>query len=116
MNAEQMQKWGAIRQKGRESFLLKRTLLWGMVLSLAEIAFSSFTRFIIATPIVNTFYYATHSKERTVDTETVMTRFIINEFFGVIGCFLLAGFIALAVWTYKEQSYYTSTTFEANQN
>ena len=116
MNAEQMQKWSAVRQEGRTNYLRKRTLIWGIMLSVAKIAFSYFTRFYIATPIVNTFYFAVHAKERTINAEDVMARFITNGFFDAMGCFVLAGFVALAIWTYKEQSYCASITSEAKQN
>jgi hypothetical protein len=116
MNAEQMQKWSVLRQEGRTSYLRKRTLIWGMMLSVAKIAFSYFTKFLVAAPIVNTLYFAVYSKERTINAEDAMVRFITNGFFDAIGCFVLAGFIALAVWTYKEQNYQASITFEAKQN
>jgi hypothetical protein len=87
-----------------------------MMLSIAKIAFSYFTRFLMATPIVNTLYFAVHSKERTINAEDAMSRFITNGFFDAIGCFMLADFIALAVWTYKEQSCHASTASEAKQN
>lgn len=116
MNAEQMKRWNMIRQKGRQSYLITRTLRWGAILSLAEIAKSTFIRLKLVRPIMDSTFYAIFPKARPVDDENFIVRFITNEFFGVIGCFLLAGFIAVAVWTYKEQSYYASITSEAKQN
>jgi hypothetical protein len=105
MNPQQMQKWEAIRAQGRRSYLLKRTLLWGTILSFAAIAQSAFSRFIFAKPIADTIFYAIFAKEHIADKEKMMDRFITSELSEVFGCFLVTGFIALAVWTYKEQRY-----------
>lgn len=105
MNAEQMQKWRAIREKGQSSYLLKRTLLWGTILSVVEIARYLFMNFAVKKPMLDSLFFAGHGKERVVDQEEMVIRFIISESLAVVGCFLLAGFIALAIWTYKEQSY-----------
>jgi hypothetical protein len=116
MNAEQIQKWSAIREKGRTNYLLKKTLRWGAIFSLVEIIRLAFIKFTIAKPIVDSLFYAIFARERTIDTEDMMVRFIANQFFHVFDCFLLAGVLALAVWTYKEQSYYSSITAEAGGN
>jgi hypothetical protein len=115
MSPKQMQKWSVIRSGGRKDYLLTRTLRWGALLSLAEIVYSAFVK-VITTPMVDALFYATFSKPRVVDTEELMVRFVGRQIFQVMDCFLLAGFLALAVWTYKEQSYGASTTSEPNQS
>lgn len=116
MNAEQMQKWSAIREKGLSGFLLKRILLWGTTLSLVEIAYSTFIKITFARPMVNSLFYAIFSKERVVEKEHPITDFFLDHHSGMLKCFLLAGFIALAVWTYKEQRYHSSAMPEAKES
>jgi hypothetical protein len=114
MNAEQMQKWGAVREKGLSGFLLKRILLWGTTLSLVEIA-NSTLHTILTRPMVESTIYAIFSKPGLAEDENPITDFILDHHLGVLKCFLLAGFIALAVWTYKEQSYHSSAAPEAKE-
>jgi hypothetical protein len=116
MNAEQRQKWGILRAKGLSAFLLKRILLWGTPLSLVEIAISTFIKITLAKPMADSLFNAVFSKERFVNNENPVTDFILDHHLGVLRCFLLAGFIAFAVWTYKEQSYHSSATVEPTEN
>jgi hypothetical protein len=88
----------------------------GAILSLAEIAYSTFITYVIARPIADSFFNVIFAKKHIFDHERSIVRFITNEFFSVIGCFLLAGFVALALWTYKEQRYYAAITSEVKQN
>jgi hypothetical protein len=115
MNPKQMRKWSVIRSGGRKDYLLTRTLRWGALLSLAEIVYSAFVK-VITTPMVDALFYATFSKPRVVDTEELLVRFVGNQIFRVMDCFLLAGFLALAVWTYKEQHYHAPASFEAKES
>lgn len=114
MNAEQMQKWRAIREQGQSNYLLKMTLLWGTILSLLEIARYLFLKIVVTKPMLDSLFFARHGKERVVDQEEMIYRFIISEGLAVVGCFLLAGFVALAIWTYKEQYYFTNRMPKAN--
>ncbi len=105
MNTQQIKKWNAISEKGQSNYLLKRTLLWGSILSLLEIARYLFLKFVVTKPMIDSLFFARHAKERVVDQEEMVYRFILSESLAVVGCFLLAGCVALAIWTYKEQSY-----------
>jgi hypothetical protein len=115
MNIEQIKKWNAIREKGRTSYLLKRTLLWGTILSFLEICRSELLSYLYArrlAKITVNMIFGSNGVETPVNP---VTDFLTSHFSDVSNCLLLAGCIALAVWTYKEQSYYASITPEANQ-
>ena|ERR1051325_566070 len=112
MNARQLEKWERIRTKGRQRYLLEQTLFWGSLLSVAEITRAAF-HFVIARLILDTTFQAIHLSENRTDQESVVVRFITSEIIDVGGCFLLAGFIALAVWTYREQLYFRNASWVA---
>jgi hypothetical protein len=119
MHPEQLQKWDAVRNRGFSRFLLTRTLLWGSLLGLAAIT-SSIIQGILAEPLRVSIMYALFSKERLTEKSNSIADSIVNfwaDYHGdMVRCFLLAGFVALAIWTYKEESYHASTTFESNQS
>jgi hypothetical protein len=66
--------------------------------------------------MADSLYYAIFSKERIVENGNSITNFILDHHLGVLNCFLLAGFVALAVWTYKEQSYHSPASAEPKEN
>jgi hypothetical protein len=95
MTEKQMQKWVIIRQKGQTSYLVKRTLLWGTLLSIVKMAGSFFFTYFISAPAFSFIF----GKEYTFYVEDI----VMDLFLKGIGCYLLAGVIALAVWTFKER-------------
>lgn len=105
MNAEQMQKWNAIREKGKRSYLLKRTLLWGTILSFVAICRSELESRLYARQIAKMTMDAIFGQDRNSPAENPIINFITSHSGEALACFLLAGFVALAIWTYKEQRY-----------
>ena len=104
MNAQQMQNWETTRALGRRSYLLKRTLLWGTPLSFMAICHSELIRFLYINRITDVIFYSWFPEERNAVKNPIVD-FITTYSDDALECFLLAGFIALAVWTYKEQRY-----------
>lgn len=109
MNAEQIQKWTAIREKGKRSYLLKRTLLWGTILSFLAIGHSELQSRLYARQIAKMFLDSIFGKDWNPSTESPLVYYLTSYYDEAYQCFLLAGFVALAVWTYREQSYAAAT-------
>jgi hypothetical protein len=113
MNAEQITKWSAIREKGQRSYLLKRTLLWGTILSFVEIGqseldhrlYSKLEHRLYMEQMVDITMQAIFGKDYNSSPESPIVYNFTSYSGEVIECFLLAWFVALAVWTYKEQYY-----------
>jgi hypothetical protein len=105
MNAEQMQKWKAIREKGRKAYLLKRTLLWGTIWSFVVIGRSELRSRFYARQIAKMTMDAIFGQDRNSPAESPIVYYLTSYYDEAIECFLLAWFVALAIWTYKEQYY-----------
>jgi len=116
MNTEQMQTWDAVREKERTNFLVKRTLLWGTILSFLAICRSELLGYLYSRRLAKMtvdMIFGADGIETAVDP---VTDFITSHISDVSKCFLLAVCIALAVWAHKEQRYHPSIAPEASQN
>jgi hypothetical protein len=105
MNAEQITKWNAIREKGQRSYLLKRTLLWGTIWSFVVIGKSELISQLYARRMAKMTIAAIFGKDWSPSPESPIVYYITSYYGEVLECFLLAGFVALAIWTYKERYY-----------
>jgi hypothetical protein len=105
MNVQQIEKWKTVRAKGRKRYLLKRTLLWGTIWSVIVIGQEELRSRLYARQVAHITMDAIFGKDWNANPENPVIDFITSYYGQAIECFLLAGVIALAVWTYKEQIY-----------
>lgn len=105
MTAEQIEKWETVRAKGRKRYLLKRILLWGTLWSVIVICQEELQSRLYARQVAHITMDAIFGKDWNANPENPVIDFITSYYGQAIECFLMAGFIALAVWTYKEQIY-----------
>jgi hypothetical protein len=104
MTPQQKKRWTVVRARGRNNFVIKKAMLWGIPLAIL----STTVQMLLKVSLAHITFYDWNPRLYSYfspRSEWFTNKLIWTFLFEVGQNCLLAGALALAVWTVKEQRY-----------